>query len=276
LKTRGRYLAVGLISLLIFTFLNSAIITGEPGFSTAFAATEQTAAAQGVQNEQKVNDPYEHFNPLAVGTEGAQNGQKVNDPYEHFNRKVFDFNDHIYFHVLKPVSRVYSAYVPRDLREAIRNGFHNLVFPSRFVNFVLQGKGDKAANEVVRFVINSTLGLAGLFDFAQTQFRLQNYESDFGQTLAIWGVRSGPFLIIPVLGPSNSRDFFGFGVDSAMDPLFWLPVEWWVSFSVQTEKFINRTSLEIGEYEDFKKASLDPYIAMRDAYIQYRVHKVSK
>jgi len=234
---------------LIFTFFNSPIITGKSGFNLAFASTEQT-----------------------FGQEEAQNGQKVNDPYEHFNRGVFDFNDRLYFHVLKPVARVYSLGVPTDLREAIRNGFHNLVFPSRFVNFVLQAKGDKAVNEVIRFVINSTMGMAGLFDFAQARFRLENHESDFGQTLALWGVGSGPFLIIPVLGPSNPRDFFGFGVDSVMDPLFWIPAEWWVSFSVEAGKFVNRTSLQIGQYEELKKASLDPYIAMRDAYIQYRAH----
>jgi phospholipid-binding lipoprotein MlaA len=196
----------------------------------------------------------------------------VNDPYEHFNRGVFDFNDSLYFNVLKPVARGYSALLPADIREAIRNGFHNLVFPSRFINFVLQGKGDKAANEAIRFVINSTMGMAGLIDVAQAGCHLENHESDFGQTLALWCVGSGPFLIIPVLGPSNPRDFFGFGVDSAMDPLFWIPGEWWVSLSAQTGKFVNRTSLEIGQYEELKKASLDPYIAMRDAYIQYRLH----
>jgi len=196
----------------------------------------------------------------------------VNDPYEHSNRLVFDFNDGLYFHVFKPVAQVYSACLPADIREAIRNGFHNLVFPSRLINFVLQAKADKAVNEVVRFVINSTMGMAGLFDFAQARFGLQNRESDFGQTLALWGVGSGPFLIIPVLGPSNPRDFFGFAVDSAMDPLFWAPADWWVSLSAETGKYLNSTSLQIGQYEELKKASLDPYIAMRDAYIQYRAH----
>ncbi len=253
MKTRGRYLGVGLISFLVFTFLSSPILTGELGFNMALAAEEQT-----------------------VGPEEAASVQKVDDPNEQFNRRVFEFNDRLYFYVLKPVAQVYSAGLPAGLRESIRNGFHNLVFPSRFVNFVLQGKLDKAANELARFVINSTLGLAGFIDVAQGCCRLDNYESDFGQTLAIWGARPGAFLMIPVLGPSNPRDFLGFGVDSAMDPLFWIPVDWWVSFSAQTGKYINRTSLQIGEYEELKKASLDPYIAMRDAYIQYRAHVVSK
>ncbi len=249
MRTKRRYLEVGLISFLIFAFLNSPVMAAESGFEMALAGSQQTA-----------------------GPEGDQNEQKVNDPYEHSNRQVFDFNDGLYFHVLKPVGQVYSACVPADLREAIRNGFHNLVFPSRFINFVFQAKGDKAVNEAIRFVINSTLGMAGLIDLAQAKFGLQNHESDFGQTLALWGFGSGPFLIIPVLGPSNPRDFFGFAVDSAMDPLVWMPADWWVSLTAETGKYENRVSLQIGQYEELKKASLDPYIAMRDAYVQYRAH----
>ncbi len=249
MKTWGKYLEIGLISFLILAFLSTPVMTSGSGFNMALAAAQQVA-----------------------GPEGDQNELKVNDPYEHSNRQVFDFNDSLYFNVFKPVARVYSACIPVEFREAIRNGFHNLVFPSRFINFVLQGKGDKAVNELIRFVLNSSIGLAGLFDFAQDTFALQNHESDFGQTLALWGLGSGPFLVIPVLGPSNPRDFFGFAVDTAMDPLCWAPWDWWVSFSVETGKYVNRTSLQIGQYEELKKASLDPYIAMRDAYIQYREH----
>ncbi len=249
----GRYFRVGLISSLIFTMLCSPIMIGTPGLTFALAAEEQPA------------EP-----------EGPSNGQKVYDPYERLNRKVFEFNDRVYFHVLKPVAVVYAACLPSDLRTGFKNGFHNLVFPSRFVNCVLQGKIDKALNEAARFVINSTMGIGGLLDIALTQFKLAGYDADFGQTLALWCVGSGPFLIIPLLGPSDARDFVGFGVDSAMDPLFWIPAEWWVSFSAQTVKFINYTSLEIGQYEDLKKASLDPYVAMRDGYIQYREHLISR
>lgn len=248
----GRYLEVGLISFLIFTFLSSPIMAAESGFNIALAA-KQTA------------EP-----------ERAVNGLKVNDPYEHFNREVFKFNDRLYFDVFKPVARVYSAYFPPGVRTAIGNGFHNLVFPSRFINFVLQGKGNEAANEVGRFVINSTLGVAGLFDVAQMQFGLENHEADFGQTLGIWGVRPGAFLMIPIIGPSDPRDLLGLGVDSTMDPLFWFPADWWVSFSAESGKFANRTPVSVSQYEELKKVSLDPYVAMRDAYIQYRQHRVSK
>ncbi len=249
MKTRGSYLDVVLISFLIFAFLSSPFMTSVSGFNTALAA-EQPAA----------------------GIEGDQNEPAVNDPYEHTNRQIFAFNDHLYFGVLKPIAQAYSAFMPADLREAIRNGFRNLLFPGRFINFILQSKGDKAANETLRFLINSSMGMAGLLDLAQCGLGLQYYDADFGQTLALWGVCSGPYLVIPVLGSSNPRDLFGYAVDTAMDPLVWAPAKWWVTLSAESGEYINRTSLKIGQYEELKRASLDPYIAMRDAYIQYRAH----
>ncbi len=249
----GKCLQVGLTSILIFTLLCSPFVTCTAGLNIALAAEEQK-----------------------IGQEGPTEGPNVNDPYERFNRKVFEFNDRLYLYVLKPINTVYSACLPLTVRNWINNAFHNLVFPSRFINSVLQGKVDKAGSETARFIINSTIGIGGLLDVAQTHFKVAGYEPDFGQTLGIWGIRPGPFLIVPVLGPSNDRDLLGFGVDSVMDPLFWMPVTWWVSFTAQTGKFINRNSLELGQYEELKKASLDPYIAMREAYVQYRAHLIEK
>jgi phospholipid-binding lipoprotein MlaA len=250
---RGWHFEVRLIFPLIFMLLSFSMVMSESPCHMALAAGEQT------------------FEP-----EEAPEGGKVSDPYEQTNRKIFDFNDRLYFYVFKPVTIVYSAYLPPGARDSISRGFHNMVFPSRFVNFVLQGKTDKAAQETARFVINSTLGLAGLFDFAQSEFRLENCETDFGVTLAYWGVGSGSFLMVPLLGPSNPRDLVGFAADSVMDPIFWLPALWWETFSAETGKYLNHTSLHGSEYEELKKASLDPYIAVRDGYIQYREHMIPK
>ncbi len=249
----SRKLEVAVISFLIFTLSSSPLILGKSRFNLAFAADEQS------------------FEP-----EGAPAAPAINDPHERFNRGVFEFNDRLYFYALKPTAVLYSVLLPKGFREAIQRGFHNVVFPCRWINLTLQGKSDKAADETLRFLINSTLGLAGLFDFAQTQFGLENHDADFGQTLALWGVGPGDFLMLPILGPSDPRDLFGYGVDTLMDPLFWLPVDWWITFSAQSGKFINNASLRIGQYEELKQASLDPYIGMRDAYIQYREHLVTK
>jgi len=200
----------------------------------------------------------------------------IYDPHEKFNRSMFALNDKIYFFFIKPVSIVYAAYLPPDVRAAVRNGFHNILFPARFINCILQGKGEKAGNEAARFLINSTMGLGGLFDWADRGFGLKRDDEDFGQTLALWGAGPGAYLVVPLLGPTNVRDLGGYVVDSAMDPIYWLPGPIWMSSAVLSGKMLNNASLRIGEYEDFKKSAIDPYVSLRSAYYQYRTKQIAK
>lgn len=200
----------------------------------------------------------------------------VHDPYEKFNRKMFALNDKIYFWVFKPVTTLYSAYFPPGVRTAVRNGFKNLLFPVRFVNCALQGKMDKAGTETARFVINSTMGVGGLFDVADRNFSIRTDAEDFGQTLATWGAGSGPYLMVPILGPSNVRDLSGTIVDSFMDPIYYIPAPWWAPWTVDAGGVMNTVSLTGSEYEELKKSALDPYVAMRDGYGQYRKKEISK
>jgi phospholipid-binding lipoprotein MlaA len=251
----GKYLQVVLISFLAFAFF---------AFPAAdrYLLGNQLLAANG-------STVFENDEP-------AGSGVVVHDPYEKFNRAMFTFNDKLYFWFLKPVGTVYAAYFPPGLRAAVRNGFNNILFPPRFVNCALQGKLDKAGSETVRFLVNSTLGIAGLFDVAEHEFSIHAYDQDFGLTLAHFGAGTGPFLMVPVIGPSNPRDFFGYVVDSFMDPIYYIPSPIWASPAIKTGKTINNASLKIGEYEDFKKSALDPYISMRDAYVQYREKELTK
>ena len=168
-----------------------------------------------------------------------------------------------------PVTTVYKK-LPLPVRDVVHNGFQNLEAPSHFVNFVLQGKPHNAGNEITRFVINSTLGVGGMFDVAQNTFGFQNQDADFGQTLGLWCVEPGPYLVVPALGPSNTRDLVGFAADSVMDPLFWVPGPSWVLYPVDFVKYTSKASDHIDQYETMKKASLDPYVAMRNAYMQHR------
>ncbi len=201
----------------------------------------------------------------------------VFDPHERFNRAMFNLNDKLYFYAIKPVGIVYAAYFPPGLRNAVRNGFYNVIFPGRFINCILQGKGERSGIETLRFVINSTLGLGGLIDYADYGFGITKPpEEDFGQTLAVWGVGNGPYLIIPALGPSNMRDFGGYLVDGAMDPTFWIPATLWTGPVIRAGKLMNNASLRIGEYEDFKKSALDPYVSLRSAYQQYRIKEIAR
>jgi phospholipid-binding lipoprotein MlaA len=200
----------------------------------------------------------------------------VADPLEGLNRAFFKFNDKLYFWALKPVSTVYGTIIPEGVRVAIRNAFHNVAMPIRAVNCALQGKGEAFGTELGRFVINSTLGIGGLFDFAGREFNLQPHDEDTGQTFGVWGMKPVMYINWPFLGPSSLRDSLGQVGDYFLNPIYYLSPNWYVSAGIKTGKIVNNTSLILGEYEDFKKSALDPYVSMRDAYIQYREEEVRK
>jgi phospholipid-binding lipoprotein MlaA len=142
------------------------------------------------------------------------------DPWEGFNRGLFGIHQAVDNTVLEPVARGYRAVTPRPLRTGVLNFLRNLKSPVVFANDVLQGEVNRAGNTAGRFAINTTIGVAGIFDPA-TSMGLERHEEDFGQTLAVWGVPAGPYLFIPLLGPTNVRDGAGRIVDIAFDPLTW-------------------------------------------------------
>ena len=215
-----------------------------------------------------------NYQEQAVSPQPGQVEQKVCDPYERSNRKIFHFNDRLYTCVLTPITTEYKK-LPYPVRKAIRNGFDNLEVPAYFVNFVLQGRPQRAGNEMTRFVINSTVGVGGMFDVAQNACGIQDHAADFGETLGLWGVQPGAYLVVPALGPSDERDLVGFAVDIAMDPLVWIPGPWWISIPPDALKYTSEASDNIDSYEAMKKAALDPYVSMRNAYLQHREHVIS-
>lgn len=201
--------------------------------------------------------------------------ENLADPLEPINRTFFVVNDKLYFWVLKPVATGYKAVFPQDARLGVRNFFSNLTTPIRLVNCLFQAKFKGAGNEAVRFLLNTTLGLAGFLDPAKKELKIGKTDADFGQTLGVWGIGSGFYLNLPILGPLSLRDGVGYVGDLFLDPRTYLlnnrPV---AGIGTRTLDKVNETSLTIGEYEDLKKASLDPYVAVRDAYHQYRQHKI--
>jgi len=199
----------------------------------------------------------------------------VADPIEPVNRVFFQFNDKLYFWFLKPVATGYGAVVPKPFRNGISNVFKNLEFPIRFVSSLLQGKILRAGKETGRFVLNTTCGVAGLFNVAEEVAPLASSPEDLGQTLGRYGLGHGAYLVLPVLGPSSLRDAAGRFGDSFLDPVSYVsPRE--ASMALRGEKVVNTTSLRLGEYEDLKEASLDPYTAFKDAYLQYRERMVQQ
>jgi phospholipid-binding lipoprotein MlaA len=195
--------------------------------------------------------------------------EEISDPLEPMNRVFFTFNDKLYFWVLKPVSTGYNMVVPEPARVSVRNLYTNASMPIRFVGSLMQGKIVASGTELARFTINTTLGLVGLFDVAEDKFGLKAHKEDLGQTLGSYGIGNGPYLVLPFLGPSTLRDTVGAAGDAMLNPLAYIePFE--ALLGVFTYDKVNRVSLSLGEYEDWKKASLDLYTSMKDAYVKRR------
>jgi len=207
--------------------------------------------------------------------EEAVSSESLADPIEPVNRAFFHFNDKLYFWVLKPVATGYKAVISEEFRVCFRNFLSNLLTPVRVGNCLLQGEFKGAGNEAARFGINTTLGFFGFFDQGKDHFDIDKQDRDFGQTLGKWG--AGPVFYInwPILGPSSLRDTGGFVGDTLMDPLTYLLTRP-ASIGLRSFKTVNETSLTIGDYEAIKKAALDPYVAVRDGYYQYRENKIKK
>jgi phospholipid-binding lipoprotein MlaA len=200
------------------------------------------------------------------------------DRFEKTNRAIYAFNKGVDTAVLKPVTQGYRAVVPGIARRGVSNALDNVDEPLSFINAVLQGKFKAAFRAVDRFMINSTFGVAGLFDHA-TEMGLHKQEEDFGQTLAAWGVGSGPYIMLPLLGPSTLRDTVGFGVDSVTDP--WPKFQKHVAGLNGTERIgvtageaIDLRSRLIDTADPLLATALDEYATVRAAYLQQRLSDI--
>jgi len=194
---------------------------------------------------------------------------EVSDPLQPFNRVMFQVNDVLYFWVVKPVAQTYRDVMPEPARVGIRNFFENAATPARYVNCLLQGKNAGADTELRRFLINTTVGILGFGDPALDQHGLKPVDEDLGQTLAAAGMNDGFYIVWPLFGPSTARDSLGKVGDAFLDPLRYVE-PWELSIGISVVDYTNAASFQIGRYEVFKAAAVDPYIAMRESYIQYR------
>ena len=216
--------------------------------------------------------------PPADDPEAVAEFKQLNDPFEPTNRAIFDFNDTLYVNVWHPVALGYRDVVPEFGRARINDFLATLKMPVVIVNDVLQGNLPRAGDAVERLALNLTFGVGGIMDVA-TPMGIPRHDADFGQTLAVWGVGEGPYLILPVIGPSNPRDAFGYLVDSYADPvdqgmqnngLTWA-AEGRFGLSVVTVFEAN-----IDAIDDIKRSSMDYYGAMRSAYRQRRTSEITE
>lgn len=197
------------------------------------------------------------------------------DPYENFNRQMYAFNDELDRSVLEPVAKGYRAVTNEPVRQGVSNFLRNLGEPVTFANEVLQGKIGNASGTVGRFVINTTIGLAGIFNPAQSM-GIERTDEDFGQTLAVWGVADGPYLVLPFLGSSNPRDLFGKGVDLTLNPLNHAEFEGddAVRIGTATMGGIAARENSIETIDDVRSTQLDPYTTLRRYYVRSRAAAV--
>ena len=196
------------------------------------------------------------------------------DPLEKINRKIYKADRKLDKAVLRPVAVAYTKVVPQAARRGIANGFSNLTEPESFVNAILEAKPKLALRALARFVINSTLGIGGLADQA-TKMGLPQVRKDFGQTFATWGIGSGPYLVLPILGPSTLRDAAGRGVEFAGgDPVEFgrgrLHLRWYIDYSITALRLISLRSQLLDTADPVLKGAADEYATVRSAYLQER------
>ena len=203
------------------------------------------------------------------GNEFATTEDRAWDPWESFNEKNFEFNRELDRFALKPVAKAYKAVLPDPVRKSIGNAFDNIDVVRRLVNNLLQLKFAGAGREIARFMINSTVGMGGLFDVAEKGFDIEPSDRDTGQTLGKYGIGSGPYLVLPFLPPLTVRDFFGFVADSAMYPLaYFIPIG--AVIGIEATERINERAENIDKLEGVEESVIDLYGSVRDAYFQRR------
>ncbi len=199
------------------------------------------------------------------------------DPLKGYNEIMTEFNDGFYIHVFDPVARGYNYIVPKDARKSVKKFFHNLMYPIRLVNNVLQGKFANAGEETGRFIVNSTVGVLGFFDPASEHLNWEPHNEDFGQTLGYWGVSGGYHIVLPILGPSNVRDMLSMYPDSLANPIHYhsersynLAQNGNDALLLSSYQQLNNGSLTLEEYNDLKKDAVKLYPFLKDIYEQRR------
>lgn len=213
--------------------------------------------------------------PPASDPDALADYEQTNDPLEPTNRVFYAINNGLDTVLLRPAALAYRYAVPQPVRTGIHNVLANIGSPVQLTNDVLEGKPRRAGDTTMRFLINTTVGVLGIFDVA-TKLGYPDHDADFGMTLALWGVPEGPFLFLPVLGPSDPRDAAGFGVDIALDPFTWIGTgpnkPGWSAFKWSRYGLNALDSRErvLDALDSIKKTALDPYATFRSLYRQHR------
>ena len=233
---------------------------GETADSTSFRSGHRTEAYE------ELDDPFASKAEIP----------ELSDPFEGYNRFMFNFNDGLYEHVMDPVARGYRDFLHVDIRIAISNAFSNAMSPIKFASSLLQGDVEKTGRVLGRLIINTTIGLGGLFDVADKGFGIKSVNEDFDQTLGSYGIPTGPYVMLPLLGPSTLRNMAGRFADSFLDPTVVFSPGIAESVAISMGDTINDTSFIVDDIKQLDKDAIDKYESVRDFYHQYRFNLVNE
>lgn len=214
--------------------------------------------------------------PPADDPEARAEFEQLNDPLEPMNRGVFEFNQGLDKALIKPAAQGYREVVPEFGRDRVEDFLTNLEAPLVFINDILQGEVSRAGTTLGRFVMNSTFGVLGIMDVAEPM-GMEGHDEDFGQTMAVWGVPEGPYLMLPVFGPSNPRDGIGMAVDMYADPVGWWTADVdadWASPTRTAVGGIDTREEYLEILDDIERSSLDYYASIRSMYRQNRIKEI--
>jgi phospholipid-binding lipoprotein MlaA len=212
--------------------------------------------------------------PPADDPDAVADYVQTNDPLEPTNRVFYAVNNGLDTVILRPAALAYRYVVPGAVRDGVHNVLANLGTPVQLANDMLEGKPRRAGDTTMRFLINTTVGVLGIFDVAK-KWGYPTHDSDFGMTMALWGVPEGPFLFLPVLGPTEPRDAVGFGADIALDPFTWIghpndtgrTIFNWTRYGLNA---VDSRERVLDAVDQIKKTALDPYATFRSLYRQHR------
>jgi len=252
----------GFLFALLIGFCSTAIATSAPA-----PVTINTPATSHESYADKVSD--------TTGTDDAAQSADAKDPYEGLNRAIFTFNDKIDQFIMKPIARFYNAIMPKPLNQGVHNFYNNIGTLPTLANDLLQFNFYQAANDSWRIIINTTVGVGGLFDVA-TRINLKYYSNDFGLTLASWGYEKSNYLVLPFFGPSTPRDGIGIPVDYFAFSIYPYIYPQSTRYQVYGLSIVDRRA-QILKFQDvLEEASVDRYVFMRNAYMQHRAHQIEE
>lgn len=241
-------------------------------FFLAGCSNKSPEVRQMTSNEQVAFDEFDEFED-----EFAQSSQSDFDPLSGYNRAMTTFNDAAMTNVLIPISQGYKEIIPPGARSSLGNFFDNLLYPVRLANNILQGKFKNALDETNRFLLNTAVGFLGFADVATDIYEIEKHDEDFGQTLGYWGVPAGPHIVVPILGPSNLRDFSASFADGWISPLNYVSNRdvnlintYFEGISVNALDSVNLLSDNYGIYQGMTKDAIDLYPLLKNMYEQRR------